>query len=101
MDIHIEDSEIAAIRDSYTKSAGYSDQISDNVGGWIPNPQTRDQFIEARLYAVVKNELVLTTKRELIRQATDAIQSPIITVPDPKAAATPAPVDPAVSADPV
>ena len=57
--------------DGVAKRNGYSDKISDNVGGWLPTPESRDDFV----LRMIKELLVAHIKDYEIGVGTEAVKT--------------------------
>lgn len=85
----------AQTADTLAYALGYTDQISDNVGGVIPNPQTKDDFITQTLANYVADRILVyqgNLAADAARQAVYANPPAVATAQSPSGTVTVTPV---------
>ena len=85
MQFTIPDKQIEEILDEFCDEAGYSDQVTDNVGGWLPNPESKLDFF-TRIVAGQLGKFIAATVRD---NRVKKIGDPIIKSDQDKAAPVP------------
>lgn len=69
--IVIDDAQAQRVIDGIAGKFGYTEQISDNVGGWLPNPETKAAFARRQIITFAKTTVIEYEKAVAANQVVD------------------------------
>lgn len=82
MEIKIDDQQIANALNDFCESAMYTDLVSDNVGGWKVNPESKLDFMQRKIVENINNfigeKVSMTLNNKAIEAALATVVKPLI-----------------------